>query len=169
LHHLADPPAGWRVLLSLLRPHGILRVGLYSEAARRSIVEARTLIAERGYRAIPENIRAFRQTVIWGNQQSKSLLGHADFYSMSGCRDLLFNVMEHRVTIPQIAALLDDHGLSFLGFEISPGILKQFQARYPGAEALSRLDYWHEFEMANPHTFRQMYVFSVCKKERASR
>jgi 2-polyprenyl-3-methyl-5-hydroxy-6-metoxy-1,4-benzoquinol methylase/Flp pilus assembly protein TadD len=32
LHHLADPAAGWRVLLSLLRPHGLMLVGLYSAA-----------------------------------------------------------------------------------------------------------------------------------------
>src|SRR5215471_19250288 len=33
LHHLADPLAGWRALLSLLRPGGFMRVGLYSELA----------------------------------------------------------------------------------------------------------------------------------------
>ena len=31
LHHLADPCAGWRVLLSLLRPGGLMCIGLYSE------------------------------------------------------------------------------------------------------------------------------------------
>jgi 2-polyprenyl-3-methyl-5-hydroxy-6-metoxy-1,4-benzoquinol methylase len=49
LHHLADPQAGWRVLLSLLLPNGSILVGRYSETARRSIVEARTIVAERGY------------------------------------------------------------------------------------------------------------------------
>jgi 2-polyprenyl-3-methyl-5-hydroxy-6-metoxy-1,4-benzoquinol methylase len=64
LHHLGDPKAGWRILLSLLKPDGVLRVGLYSTVARRSIVEARAIIAERGYRATPEGIRALRQTII---------------------------------------------------------------------------------------------------------
>src|SRR5215467_14281139 len=41
LHHLADPIAGWRVLLGLLRPGGFMHVGLYSELARRDIVAAR--------------------------------------------------------------------------------------------------------------------------------
>ena len=49
LHHLADPFAGWRVLLSMLRPGGIMLLGLYSETARRDIVAARDFIAERGY------------------------------------------------------------------------------------------------------------------------
>ena len=35
LHHLASPFEGWRVLLALLRPGGAMRIGLYSELARR--------------------------------------------------------------------------------------------------------------------------------------
>ena len=35
LHHLADPFAGWRVLVALLRPRGLMNIGLYSKAARR--------------------------------------------------------------------------------------------------------------------------------------
>ena len=31
LHHLADPRAGWRGLIGLLRPAGVMRVGLYGE------------------------------------------------------------------------------------------------------------------------------------------
>ena len=42
-----------------------------------------------------------------------------DFYSLSGCRDLLFHVQEHRFTLPQLAVLLAGLGLSFLGFELS--------------------------------------------------
>src|SRR5262249_18451192 len=37
LHHLAEPTAGWRVLLGLLRPGGFMHAGLYSELARRDI------------------------------------------------------------------------------------------------------------------------------------
>ena len=49
LHHLADPWAGWRVLISLLRPGGVMFVALYSEIARRDVVAARAFIAQRGY------------------------------------------------------------------------------------------------------------------------
>ena len=164
LHHLAEPKAGWRVLLSLLAPNGTMRVGLYSAAARRAVVEARALIAERGYSATADDIRALRQTVIRG-QSTNTLLKIADFYTMSGCRDLLFNVMEHRFTIPEIAAFLNQHGLSFHGFELEPAIIERFLERYPGGEALTNLDYWHEFETANPDTFWHMYVFTVSRNE----
>jgi SAM-dependent methyltransferase len=167
LHHLAKPEAGWRVLLSLLAPNGTMRIGLYSAAARRAVVEARALIAEAGYSATAADIRALRQVIIRG--QSPNVLPRiADFYTMSGCRDLLFNVMEHRFTIPDIAAFLNQHELVFHGFELEPAIVERFQQRYPRAEALTNLDDWHEFETANPDTFWHMYVFTVSRKEQVS-
>jgi ubiquinone/menaquinone biosynthesis C-methylase UbiE len=165
LHHLANPKVGWRVLLSLLRPSGKMRIGLYSETARRSIVEARTLITEYGYRSTDEDIRKFRQDILRNvdDQRWKRLTTSADFYSMSGCRDLLFNVIEHRFTIPEIKAILSEYELSFLGFEITPEVIDKFQQHFSGAAELNNLDHWHAFETANPLTFRHMYIFSVCK------
>jgi len=100
LHHLADPAAGWRILLSLLRPGGSMRVGLYSEIARRAIIAGRALIAQRGYPPTAEGIRACRQEIFRMNDgTAKCLITLRDFYSTSGCRDLLFNVLEHRYTV----------------------------------------------------------------------
>jgi ubiquinone/menaquinone biosynthesis C-methylase UbiE/tetratricopeptide (TPR) repeat protein len=64
LHHLADPETGWRALLSLLKPNGVMRVGLYSEIARRAIVALREFILERGYQSTKEDIRKCRQEII---------------------------------------------------------------------------------------------------------
>jgi SAM-dependent methyltransferase len=167
LHHLADPKAGWRVLLSLLAPNGVMRVGLYSDAARRSIVEARELVARRGYQATADGIRALRQDIIRDREDPRwrLVVTTVDFYSLSGCRDMFFNVMEHRLAIPEIAAFLDEQKLSFLGFELDPETIKKFGEQHPGAQALMNLDDWHSFESANPATFRNMYVFSIRKNE----
>jgi 2-polyprenyl-3-methyl-5-hydroxy-6-metoxy-1,4-benzoquinol methylase len=162
LHHLADPKAGWRILISLLAPTGIMRIGLYSETARRDVVQARALIAEAGYRPTIEGIRALRQKII-REQHWHMVLNSGDFYSASGCRDLLFNVMEHRFTIPQIVSFLKEHGLIFQGFELDSAVLEKFQQRYTGLEALTNLEYWDAFEADNPSTFRGMYVFTVSK------
>ena len=152
LHHLADPKAGWRVLLWLLAPNGIMRVGLYSEAARRPIVEARAIVAGATYPSTAEGIRALRQTIILEKDELrwKSLVQTVDFYSMSGCRDMFFNVMEHRLTIPEIKSFLDEQGLSFLGFELDPKVIwKNFSSKIPGADSLTDLDAWAAFEAAN--------------------
>ena len=162
LHHLADPAAGWRVLLSLLRPHGLMMVGLYSATARQSLAAARAFIAERGYRARADDIRACRQELI----KRSGMPPFRDFSSTSGCRDLLFNVMEHQFTIPQIEAFLDENHLTFLGFEqLPPDVLRQFQQQFPGVGALRDLGSWHGFEQMNPLTFGNMYFFWVQKTD----
>jgi 2-polyprenyl-3-methyl-5-hydroxy-6-metoxy-1,4-benzoquinol methylase/tetratricopeptide (TPR) repeat protein len=162
LHHLADPAAGWRVLLSLLRPHGLMLVGLYSATARQSLAAARAYIAERGYRATAEDIRACRQDLI----RRSGMPPFRDFSSTSGCRDLLFNVMEHQFTIPQIEEFVDENRLTFLGFEqLPPDALRQFQQQFPDAGALRDLGSWHAFEKMNPLTFGNMYFFWVQKTD----
>jgi SAM-dependent methyltransferase len=166
LHHLADPSAGWRVLLTLLAPNGIMRIGLYSEPARRDIVQARALIAEGGYRPTIEGIRELRQKII-RDQRWHMVLNSGDFYSASGCRDLLFNVAEHRFTISEIASFLKEHELVFHGFELEVAVIKKFQQRYPDPEAGINLEYWSAFEADNPRTFRGMYVFTVSKAGRS--
>lgn len=165
LHHLAEPLAGWKVLVSLLRPGGTMRIGLYSELARRVIVEARSRIAARNYRATADDIRRCRQGIIREAEQWKPLIGAKDFYSASGCRDLLFNVMEHRLTIPEIAAFLNAHGLTFEGFEPfdDPAVLEKFRKQFPGTADETNLDQWHRFEIEHPETFWDMYVFTVRK------
>jgi SAM-dependent methyltransferase/tetratricopeptide (TPR) repeat protein len=165
LHHLADPEAGWRVLVSLLQPNGVMRVGLYSEIARRAVVAVRKVIDERGYRPTAPDIRKFRQEVFREYRQRDwaSIVGGSDFYCVSGCRDMLFNVMEHRFTIPRIKAFLVDQKLSFLGFDVQPEILAKFRTRFPAAGDVFDLDNWHRFETENPQTFLQMYQFEVRK------
>ena len=165
LHHLAEPTAGWRVLVSLLRPGGTMRIGLYSNLARRVIVEARARIAARGYGATADDIRKCRQDIIRDAEYWKMLVGAKDFYTMSGCRDLLFNVMEHRFTIPEIAAFLNANDLSFLAFEPfdDPTVIEKFHKQFPGAADEADLDQWHRFEADHPETFWGMYVFTVGK------
>jgi SAM-dependent methyltransferase/tetratricopeptide (TPR) repeat protein len=165
LHHLAEPMAGWRLLISLLRPGGRMCIGLYSNLARRVIVEARAHIAACGYHATDGDIRRCRQDIIREAERWKMLINGKDFYSMSGCRDMLFNVMEHRFTIPKIAAFLNENDLSFLAFEPfdDPTVIEKFHKQFPGTADEANLDQWHRFEVDHPETFWGMYIFMVGK------
>jgi tetratricopeptide (TPR) repeat protein/SAM-dependent methyltransferase len=165
LHHLADPLAAWRRLLAVLRPGGVMNVGLYSELGRQDIVRARAFIAERGFAATPEGIRACRQEMM--ASQGDPLLADAcrrgDFFSMSGCRDLVFHVQEHRLTLPQIAAFLAENHLALLGFETDGAVMQQYTARFPADTSQTDLATWHQFETENPRSFAGMYQFWVQK------
>jgi len=162
LHHLADPLAGWRVLLALLRPGGFMAVGLYSEIARGQIVEARAFIAERGYRSTADDIRRCRQA-LFDDGRFKAIVTSGDFFSTSGCRDLLFHVQEHRLTIPQIADFIAENGLSFVGFELDHAASAKYLHRFPQDKSMTDLACWDAFEREHPHTFAGMYQFWVQK------
>ena len=168
LHHLADPFAGWRTLLSLLKPGGFMQLGFYSELARRHIVAAREIIAARGYTGAPQDIRRFRRELRDSEGELRALLEIPDFYSMSDCRDLLFHVQEHRLTLGQIAAFLADNGLEFLGFELPvTDVLHQYRKRFSDDPAATDLRNWARFEADNPGTFLGMYQFWVQKPHAA--
>jgi 2-polyprenyl-3-methyl-5-hydroxy-6-metoxy-1,4-benzoquinol methylase len=164
LHHLADPLAGWRVLTTLMRPNGLMYIGLYSEAARRGIVAAREWIAAHGYPATSDGIRVCRQEMAGIDDPSwSSIFRLLDFYSMSECRDLLFHVQEHRFTLPQIAAFLAENNLKLLGFITPAKVMRQFRARFPAPEQGGDIACWHAFETENPDAFIHMYHLWVQK------
>ena len=166
LHHLADPLAGWRVLVSLLRPHGVMRVGLYSELARGGLLAAQAFIAERGYGSGAEDIRRFRQDLMATGSEmaSKMASEHRDFFSTSECRDLLFHVQESRTDIPAIKAFAAEHGLTFIGFEFDPPALQQYRNLFAANSwSMSDLDRWHAVETQYPDTFSGMYQFWLQK------
>jgi SAM-dependent methyltransferase len=170
LHHLADPWAGWQILLSLLRPGGVMQVALYSELARRNVVAARVLIAERGYRPTPEDIRRCREEILATEDDSllKSLTMFGDFFTINECRDLIFHVQEHRITLREIESFLAANDLQFAGFNLDAFTLQNFAARFPEQDAANDLDRWQAFELMAPETFAGMYRFNVRKPSSAS-
>ena len=169
LHHLEDPFAGWRALVSRLRPHGFMYVGLYSAVGRQRLIAARAFIAERGYRSTADDIRRFRQDLL-ASELAEPLRRYCrtmDFFNISGCRDLFFHVQEHRHDLAQIKAFLDDNGLDFLGFVLEPQELQRFYARFPGETVATNLDLWQIFEAENPDFFSSMYHMWLRKRASA--
>jgi tetratricopeptide (TPR) repeat protein/2-polyprenyl-3-methyl-5-hydroxy-6-metoxy-1,4-benzoquinol methylase len=164
LHHLADPFTGWRTLLSLLRPGGFMHLGFYSELARRHVVRAREVIAARGYSSTADDIRQFRRDFARNTDADVQALSQVvDFFSTSACRDLLFHVQEHRLTLNQIEMFLTATGLQFIGFDLERTVLDQYRARFIDDPSGTNLRNWSSFESDNPDTFIGMYQFWIQK------
>jgi SAM-dependent methyltransferase len=159
LHHFAEPMAGWRTLLSLLRPGGFMRIGLYSKSGRAQIQAARDLLAQSDARPTANEIRRWRRKLL--SPSTKAVANFTDFFSISECRDLLFHVQEHQLSIPEIEAFLRDHNLRFIGFELHPPVIASYRFRFPEDRAMASLGSWHVFEKENPLTFAGMYQFWV--------
>lgn len=167
LHHMDDPIAGLRVLHDILEPHGFLKLGLYSETARKEVVKGREFIKSKKFKDTNENIRICRQ-LFFKEQENLSLknsIQSSDFYSLSSVRDLFFHTQEHRYTIPQISKILNDFNFEFLGFfSLHPSIKHKFSDHFPKDKKNISLENWHEFELNNPDTFLGMYQFWLKKK-----
>jgi 2-polyprenyl-3-methyl-5-hydroxy-6-metoxy-1,4-benzoquinol methylase len=166
LHHLAKPMAGWKVLLSLLRPGGFMRVGVYSEIARRNSTAARAFLTARGFRPTVEDIRRCRQEILDLPDRNpiKIEARNSDFFTLSGCRDWLFHVQERPLTLPEIARFLSENALDFIGFSVRRAVTTRYAARFPHDRSLTDLASWHQFEQENPRSFTGMYQFWVQKR-----
>jgi SAM-dependent methyltransferase len=156
LHHMRDPAAGLASLTAVTRPGGLLRLSLYSHHARAPIRAAHQLIRERGWLPDRDGIAAFRSHVLNLPAEAPlaSLRDSDDFYTLSGCRDLVFHVHEHQFTLPEVERLLSD--LRLVGFDAPPEALSLFGSGDP-----LDLDRWDQLEQRHPTLFAGMYQLLV--------
>jgi SAM-dependent methyltransferase len=163
LHHMDEPMAGWRVLRDMLKPGGLMKIGLYSELARQQIVKIKDEIVFLNVGTSRAEIRNFRKSLmaseIKGHQQITSF---ADFFSLSAVRDLIFHVQEHRFTLPKIKKCLDELKLEFCGFE-DKNAISNFRELHGEQANIYDLVLWHQYEESNPSAFVGMYQF-WCQK-----
>ena len=161
LHHMESPERGLEKLLTILRPGGFLRLGLYSRKARRYIIEARERIQAMVLEPTADNIREFRRRVVSGEEPNLNQLAKlGDFFDLDSFRDLVFHVQEHQFTIPDLKGLLERHNLEFHGFiGLKPTLYLRFKERFPDSACCTDMDCWAEFEEENPDGFLGMYEF----------
>jgi SAM-dependent methyltransferase len=165
LHHMADPLAGWRSVLGLLKPGGLMYVGLYSAVARQALAALRneTDYPEPG--CSDDAARTYRASLMARAEASgnNDLVRSQDFYALSDFRDLILHESEQQMTLEDIEAFLDKESLAFAGFSLDATTLERFGRAFPDDPLPGRLANWAAFERDNPQTFEAMYCF-WCRK-----
>ena len=161
LHHLEDPLAGLCALKSVLRPGGWIKFSVYSKAARRPILAAIELRKRLNPPPTDEGIAGFRDLILkLPADHPAKLVGSAiDFQTIAGTRDLLFNVLEHNFTVPDLVEMVERAGLRILRWGPPPAVAK-FQAM----GFIDPLDWrqWHEAEQRDNFLFsRSLYTLTV--------
>ena len=82
--------AGWKILADCLKPGGLMKLGLYSELARKHIVKIRQEISKACIGSSDSAIKSLRKMVMTSNEDHHALITtSSDFYSMSNLKDLL--------------------------------------------------------------------------------
>jgi SAM-dependent methyltransferase len=160
IHHMLDPEAGLQGLLSVLRPQGLLKLGVYSQSARADVIRFRKNNAPRLAALRPDDIRQIRHEILEGagNGEYDDLLFTPDFFTMSGCRDLMLHEQEMQFTLEQLMLMLERNGLRFLKFQPQGNIYQQLDTILgPGTDSYD----WRSWERAEekfPSLFAGMYT-----------
>jgi tetratricopeptide (TPR) repeat protein/SAM-dependent methyltransferase len=162
LHHLRVPLDGLRVLVGLLAPGGLMKLGLYSEVARQDVVAARAVLDAAGLGTSPDALRRGRRLLLDlpDDHPANPVVWSPDFPSLAGFRDLVRHACEHRYTLDRLGDELRAVGLELLAFQHpDPRPAAWYAARFPDDPAQRDLGRWAEVEAAHPACFRGMYQF----------
>ena len=161
LHHMEKPEDGLRSLVNVLKPDGLLYLGLYSRRARSEINWTRNYIQRKKIKTTEKNMRAFREKMLKSSTEEFNFLKKSlDFFCLSNFRDLIFNYNEHSFDLIQIKKLLENNKLKFIRFtELQNDVVNMFKIKFPNVNDESRLESWDKFESKYPKTFFGMYKF----------
>ncbi len=161
LHHMKDPDRGLAMLKAKLLPKGLIKLGLYSHQARTVVREIRGLIEKYDLPSNKTSIRTIRKAILQKKlpYDFTGILESQDFFSMSGCRDLLFHEQECQYRPTDIETMINHEKLKFLGFILPNSVKNSYLTCYPEDKALTNLDNWQTFEENNPTTFSGMFQF----------
>ena len=120
-------------LYNHVQPCGFMKIGLYSDLGRQAVRAAQQL-AGQWKQDTTEGIRDFRHRIMGLDEIAKSykLTCFTDFFSLSGCRELVFHSREHAFTLPQISHMLEELGLRFIGFELEVHpFMQRYKTQFP--------------------------------------
>jgi len=131
------------------------------------VIAARERIAELGLRAVPDDLRRFRQLALSApaHDPLRRILAFGDFYTLSNCRDLLFHVHEQNMSLSDVRDLLAGAQLDFIGFESADATLNEaYRRRYPEDRSMRDLSRWQALEEALPEALPALYQFWCARR-----
>ena len=166
---MADPQQGLKALLNVFKPNGFMKLSLYSELSRQTVVKAREYIKAKNIGPNIDNMRNLRKDILSGKcPELYSLAQSLDFYNTSNFRDLCFHCQEHRFTFKQLEDTLTSHKLKFLGFcrRFLPQQTNSLYKHYfPEDKRQANLKNWGEVERKHPGIFGKTPHFWVSRSE----
>lgn len=165
LHHMHQPTQGLKSLVKQLKPGGVIKIALYSAQARVAITELRKLLNHKLPQSEDE-IRLVREALLQNTLPGlwQDLFNSPDFYSLSGCRDLVFHAQEHVFNVLDLPRFLQCANLQWIGMLAPPNSSDIINKTGKLAGELS-VQEWHKIEQENTNLFAGMYQFYAIKNQ----
>jgi SAM-dependent methyltransferase len=159
LHHMSDPAAGLRSLRAVLRPHGVMKIALYSERGRAAEIAAQRFVQDRKIPDTPEGVRRARAELLAlpADHPARPVADTPDFFTVDGLHDLIFNIHESRTSPAGVKQLLAECGLEAISVDAPPLLGgNTFTSEHPDPGTWADLDLWEAFEARHPSVFAHM-------------
>ena len=163
LHHLPDPERGWKHLVDVLAPDGVMSIMVYNLIARLRVRGGRGVIADLMGKPIDDDLlRRVRARIL--ERTDHPLAQHTarsrDFPTLAGAYDLLLHRHEDPFDLPRIARALDALGLRLLHFELlTPAAEARYAAAVPDDPERRDIKKWMRYEREHPGLDLGNYVF----------
>lgn len=161
LHHMESAEAGLQALCGKLLPHGMLKVAVYSKAARQHIIELRAQLSELSGQA--SDIRRQREKIMaHSGDQWTGVLHSRDFFSLSGTKDLLLNEHETHFSVRSLIEMIQRNHLEPVGLVLDATMQKNWLQHFGTLPDATDFERWAQLEVAMPNTFNSMIqLYSV--------
>lgn len=159
LHHMQQPLEGLKALVGQLKPGGVIKLALYSGQARVAVTELRKLLGNKLPQSEDE-IRLLREALLQNALPGlwEDLFKSPDFYSLSGCRDLIFHTQEHVFSVLDLPKFLQAAGIQWLGM-LAPNNSSEIVSKYSRSAGELDVQEWHSLEQEHTNMFAGMYQF----------
>lgn len=171
LHHLADPLAGLRALVPLLRRDGVAVLMLYGKYARQGVEAAQALFRLLGLDQSPRSIALVREILerMPAHHPVKASLGSRDTQFDAGMVDLFLHERERSYTVRDCLDFAAAAGLVFQGWLESGRYdpRARLPADSPAAQAIGGLsgsELWSAAELFSADIGRHFFI--ACRPDR---
>jgi len=169
LHHMAVPQDGLAALEKVLTPNGSMFLAFYSQTAREPLSNIKkdilTSMAVTEEEISQNDVRKWRGSLN-ENHKDNLLYNLVDFFYLNGLYDLLFHPQQSEYNLLELDEMLSQCGLKFEAMKqqaIKKELINKVNLKKLSTEELNTINFWHEFELENPNTFKSMYQFFVTK------
>jgi SAM-dependent methyltransferase len=163
LHHMPDPDAGLRALVSVLKPNSPMFLMVYAYDLRHGVYMMQDICRKMGIQQTPEGVALLKSILssLPPHHLARAYLARADDLNEAGLVDTFLHPQDRAYTVPQTLAWIRQAGLKFQCWQTpnpySPDSLPEGPVRDAVKAMPSEEDQWAVVERFYCHSGKQVF------------